>query len=1040
MAGYHIIMLSHYRRIQANLQLAAAGLRRIHYIVSHRNLAPAMLTVLKKSIIAVLMWFAGCGLLSAQSFDYGFKHLTTDEGLSHDYVHSITRDKQGFLWIGTINGLNRFDGLKFRIFLNKVNDSTSLAHNFVTTTVCDNDGYLWIGTGNGVSRYDPHTESFRQLRLPDSVDNNVGHVARATDGGIYVFHNHRLYRVNTGKLTVTLLKTFGPDSEVSPVFTAPHGNIWVIVKSALYLVDPRTLSVDYIMGIDAAHPTGWPGVMCVYTDPTAQAWVGTWEGGLFRYDEAGKQCIRVTLKLPFIISISADPNFAENHLLWTSAGYSGLMQYNIKTGGLIDMPKYAQQPWSHNGGRIHTFYRDTTNSILWIGTEFGVEKYDPNTEHFARKMLPSAGAVGQFPSVNAVIQDKTDTSGHTWWISSWVGGMYKWDRSTDSMTNYSHKLHSAEIFDLEQDNDGNIWIGEWRGIQIFNPRTNEWKLVDSFIRNDTVSTKMLQLYKDRRGNMWIAPNYDGLFKYDWAKKKFIRFELGGALPEPKRVWTTGIAEDKNGVMWFAGGLHTFYITPDDKVNVFKIKADPNIKSSAAYGIAIDKSDNIWVTANDKLINFNRDGEILKVYTDQNGLQGTSPRWMLSDPQGYLWIGTEMALHSFNPATGHFRYYKKEDGLFSNNITEPMKIQPNGDLFIGFHNAFSYTNVYKLNHHETQVPFIFTGIQIEDRNISPINVHSVTLDPGENTLNVDFAALDYSKPEKMQYLYWMEGTDKQWHTTTQRTLSFANLAGGNYILHLKVMGPNGIISKEELSLNVKVIPPFYKTWWFWLLVALGAGALLYTYYQMRQAQKIRLEKIRERIATDLHDDMGSTLSSIRIFSDVARSQLDGSHPQVVPILEKISNNASQLSDNMQDIIWTIKQDHDKLEDLVTRIREFGLKLCDAKDIAFKVHISDSFKTSRLNLEQRRNLYLIFKESLNNAIKYSNCTTIQLFITQQRRHLKMVIEDNGKGFSEASITKGNGLKNIRKRAQEINGSATIESVDGRGTRIDIMVELN
>ncbi|HEX6180927.1 MAG TPA: ATP-binding protein, partial [Chitinophagaceae bacterium] len=131
---------------------------------------------------------------------------------------------------------------------------------------------------------------------------------------------------------------------------------------------------------------------------------------------------------------------------------------------------------------------------------------------------------------------------------------------------------------------------------------------------------------------------------------------------------------------------------------------------------------------------------------------------------------------------------------------------------------------------------------------------------------------------------------------------------------------------------------------------------------------------------------------------------------------------------------------KLEDLVTRIREFGLKLCDAKDINFKVHISDSFKTSRLDLEQKRNLYLIFKECLNNAIKYSNCTIIQLFITQQRKHLKMVIEDNGKGFTEASIAKGNGLNNIRKRAQEINGQARIESADGKGTRIDVLIKLN
>lgn len=987
----------------------------------------------------MLMLLAGHTLFAQSSFDYGFKHLTTDNGLSHDYIHSITRDAQGFLWIGTMNGLNRFDGIQFRNFSNKPGDSTSLAHNFVTCTACDNDGYIWASTGNGICRYDPHTELFRQLKLPDKAENNLTQLTRTSDGKFYAFHNRGLYLVDTKNFTAKLLKKLPPGTDLARIFTGAHGTIWIINRGAMYLYDPKTNSLDYIDGNDAEHPSSKNSIMYVYVDPLDQTWVGTWENGLLRYDEQLKQCVLVTLKTSFIVSITADPNYAENHLLWMSAGYSGLMQYNVKTGNVIDMPKNVQQPWGHNGGRVHVFFRDTANGILWLGTEFGVETYDPGTEHFARKALPSNGAVGQFPSVNAVIRDKTDTTGHTWWISSWVGGFYKWDRSTNELTSYSHKLHTAEIFDLEQDNEGNIWIAEWRGVQVFNPRTNQWKLIDSFIRKDTVSSKVLRLFKDSRGNMWILPNHDGLFKYDAAAKKLKRFNIGAALAEPQRIWVAGIAEDKKGVIWLSGSFHTFFITPDEQVHEFKVKPQGLVKNNASFNIILDKLDNIWITDNGKLVNFTKNGDVIKVYTEANGLIGTSPRWMVMDQQGYLWIATEMALHRLDPATGHFRYYKKEDGLFSNNITEPMKLAENGDLFVGFHNAFSYTNTFKLNHRETKVPFIFTGIQVEDRKISPIGVKNITLEPGENTLNVDFVALDYSKPEKIQYLYRMEGADKQWHTTAQRSLSFTNLAGGNYTLHLKVMGPNGVVSKEELSLDVRVIPPFYRTWWFWLLIALGVGALVYTYYQIRQAQKARLEKIRERIATDLHDDMGSTLSSIRIFSDVARNQLAGTQPQIIPMLEKISNNASQLSDNMQDIIWTIKQDHDKLEDLVARIREFGLKLCDAKDIAFKVQISDSFKTSRLNLEQRRNLYLIFKESLNNAIKYSNCTIIQLFITQQRRHLKMVIEDNGRGFSPESITKGNGLKNIRKRAQEINGSVTIESQPGKGTRIDVLVNL-
>lgn len=998
-----------------------------------------MLTAVKNFLIAALAFFAGCTLAGAQSFDYGFRHLTTDNGLSHDNIHSITRDKQGFLWFGTMNGLNRFDGRHFRTFGNVANDTSSLINNFITTTVCDADGYLWIGTGNGICRYDPHTEKFRELKFRTRSEDNFANVVSTTDGRIFVSQDSAIYLLEPRSFSTRLVKKLGEAPRHIRLFTAPQGRLWVMSRNALYLYDPATSAFEYKMGIDNAHPGAIPGVMYVYNDPLNQTWVGTWDGGLFRYNEKAKQCEMVTTKLPFIICITADLNYAENNLLWMSAGYSGLLQYNVKTGQVIDMPKNVQQPWSHNGSRIHVFYRDTTNGILWIGSEFGIEKYDPNTEHFARKMLPATGVVGQFPAVNAVIPDKTDTSGKTWWISCWVGGLYKWNRSTDELTSYVHKLRTAEIFDLEQDNDGNIWIAEWRGVQIFNPRTNQWKLVDSFIRNDTVASKVLRLFKDSKGNMWLANNYEGLFKFDWQTKKMTRYRLGSVLAKPRNIWVSCIAEDKQGNIWLSGGVHTFFISPDDKIHEFKVKPHPVVKNNASFSLAFDKEDNLWMVDKDKLIMLTRTGEVIKVYTAQNGLAGTSLSYMFPDPQGHLWIATENGLHRLNPATGHFRYYKKEDGLFSNNIQEPIKMNPSGDLFVGFHNAFSYTNIYNLNHSIREVPFIFTGIHVEDRRISAIDVKKVTLHPGENTLNVDFAALDYSKPEKLQYVYWLEGGDKQWHTTNQRSLSFTNLSGGNYTLHLKVKGPNGIISQEELALAITVIPPFYRTWWFWSLVAMAIGALLYAFYQIRRGQRNRVEKIRERIATDLHDDMGSTLSSIRIFSDVARNQLSGTQPQVVPMLEKISNNASQLSDNMQDIIWTIKQDHDKLEDLVTRIREFGLKLCDAKDIAFKVHISDSFKTSRLNMEQKRNLYLIFKECLNNAIKYSNCTIIQLFITQQQKHLKMVIEDNGGGFSEDLITKGNGLKNIRKRAQEINGQTTIESVAGRGTRIDVLVRL-
>jgi signal transduction histidine kinase/ligand-binding sensor domain-containing protein len=1003
-----------------------------------------MLNVLLRFLFIFLNLVSCAEIIRAQSFDYGFKHLTTDNGLSHDLIHSIVKDKQGFMWFGTLNGLNRFDGFQFKVFKHQRNDTGSIPHNTIVDLACDTAGYLWISTMDGICRYNPFTERFQRIVIPDTRESKVCHLNIGVDGMVLVTMNGNLFQVDPKTLVVKLKKAFPPAFTNVKIYNPPGGRLWLLNRSALYLYDTVSQSQKHIMGHDSAHHNDKTAVMHVYTDPAGKTWIGTWDKGLYYYNESSGTCELFTNKTPFILAIAADVNYSENNLLWLSGGYSGLNVLNTQTMQVYDIPKNLQQSWSHNGGRIHAFYRDTTNGILWIGTEFGIQKYDPGTTHFARKVLPTTGVVGQFPSVGAVIRDKTDPSGKTWWVSSWVGGLYKWNRQTDEFTSYAHKLKTSELFDIEQDNEGNIWIAEYKGIQIFHPVTGQWKLVDSFIRNDSVSTKVLRLFKDSKGNMWFSQNYDGLFKYDYRSRAIKRVDLSSVLPKKEPIWVTGITCDSAGNVWVASAHHFFCVDSTGKVTKLSLKPykGQGLKNGIGFGIAADKQNSIWLTHGDKLIKVLKDGTVQKVYGQDHGIIANSLRTLAFDKQGLLWISTDNTLHRFNPESELFRYYQKEDGLFSNNIPEQITMADNGELFVGFNSAFSYTNTSKLLENVITVPFIFTYIQVEDKAVSAINTTHVTLQPNENTLIVEFAALDYSKPEKIQYVYWIEAnrSDTQWKFTSQRSLTFTNLTAGDYILHLKVKGPNGAISKEELTLTIKVLPHFYETWWFWSLIMLAIGAVLYSFYKIKEEQKSRLDKMRDRIATDLHDDMGSTLSSIRIFSDVVKRQVGEKQPQSAPLLDKISNNAAQLSENMQDIIWTIKQDNDKLEDLVTRIREFGLKLCDAKDIEFKVHISDSFRTSRLDLEQRRNLYLIFKECLNNAIKYSGCDIIQLFITQQGKHLKMVIQDNGKGFRENEIKKGNGLNNIIKRAKEIKGTASIESGNDKGTRIDVLIKLS
>jgi signal transduction histidine kinase len=401
------------------------------------------------------------------------------------------------------------------------------------------------------------------------------------------------------------------------------------------------------------------------------------------------------------------------------------------------------------------------------------------------------------------------------------------------------------------------------------------------------------------------------------------------------------------------------------------------------------------------------------------------------------MATDNKLHRLDPASGRFDYFDKSDGLFNNKIADGFYLSNDGELFLGFNGAINSIQTDKIAFNK-KPPVVFVSqlnVKGQLRNFDSNN--KITIRPGERSIVIEFSAMNFSQAKKNRFGFWLEGYDSTWRYTSERVLSLMNLEAGTHKLHVKASNNDGVWSVETVY-TIKVIPFFQHTIWFKILVVFLAGLIFLMILYHRKQQRKRLEKIRNRIATDLHDDMGSTLSSIRIFSDVAKKQIE-EKPETVQLLDRISNNATSLSENMQDIIWTIRSDNDTLEDLVSRMREFGLRVCDAKHIRFNITVSQSFKASKLSLEQRRNHYLIFKEALNNAVKYAECSQIDLILNLKSRFLKMELNDNGKGFDMEKIRRGNGLSNLEKRTKEIGGQITIKSQPGKGTCINLMVIL-
>ncbi len=1002
-----------------------------------------------RNIFLLLLSFLLFQKGQAQRFNFALEQFTTDNGLSHESVLSITKDKDGFLWIGTANGLNRFDGITFKVFLNNPDQPNTIPGNYIAGTTLDKKGYLWVATSNGLCRIDTRTLKIDRIDLKDTTDNfpryEVMYGEFDSKGIGWFMVNNYLYAVNqeTFKWKRYLLPATRFHANLAQVDSKDR--VWLCLGRAKYLFDPATEKFRYLMGFDWSHRNS--DILCgsVKEDGRGKVWMSTWAHGFYVWNESKQEFDKQESPNESLTNFEFDNDEQGQPFMWCGGGAYGLMTYDTSEKKFFQFKNDPRDKYTHNLGQTAFIFKDTSAGIVWIGTENGLEKYDRHAIRFHRYRIwqdKNEYENSQYFFTSGFVQDKTDVTGNTWWVSVWIGGLYKWNRNKlklDEDYVQTPGIKEAGVFTMLQAKDGMIWIGHGLGVQVLDPKQNKFirHYVD-FFPDQKARRSVTFISEDSKSNMWFS-TYQGLFS--WERKGDSVINWWKRIPSMRDIYPLNIREDAEGYIWFSSSKGVGRIDRiKHELTLFnnikrKNKKLPEDEIGALY---IDRSQNIWVSGVGYIAKLDKQGEVLGLYNNKSGFIASGVYAIAEDPQGFLWFATDNKLHRLNPSNGHFDVFDKNDGLFNNKIADGFYMSNQGELFIGFNGAINSINTGNIAFNKNAPTVFVSRVNIKGQLRTFDEDNRIIVQPGERNIVIEFSALNYSQSHKNRFGFRLEGYDSAWRYTNERILTLMNLEGGNHKLHVKASNNDGVWSDEKVY-TLKVIPSFQKTIWFRLLILAAAGLIFFMIYLYRKQQKKRLEKIRDRIATDLHDDMGSTLSSIRIFSDVAKKQIEEVKPETVPLLDRISNNATSLSENMQDIIWTIRSDNDTLEDLVSRMREFGLRVCDAKNIRFNTIVSQSFKASKLSLEQRRNLYLIFREVLNNAVKYAEATQIDLILNLKRRFLKMEIIDNGKGFDPDTVKRGNGLNNLEKRAKEINGQIDIRSAPGKGTAINLMVVL-
>jgi signal transduction histidine kinase/sugar lactone lactonase YvrE len=567
---------------------------------------------------------------------------------------------------------------------------------------------------------------------------------------------------------------------------------------------------------------------------------------------------------------------------------------------------------------------------------------------------------------------------------------------------------------------------------------------------------IVSLYGDSHGDLWIglhsgSTGKGGLARWQRSTQTFHVYKKTEGLTAS----TTPIAfcEDRRGNLWvgfYGNGLARYH---DGHFTVFGT-AD-GLPAGSIWSIFLDHEGRLWAaTTQGGLVRIDYpegDRPRFVAYTTADQLSSNQVQAITEDQRGRIYALTDKGVDRLDPKTGRVKRYTSADGLVESSHWGVAFRDRRGALWFGTLRGLSRL-VPKPDEPASPPPVRIAAIRVrgEPYPISELGesrLASLVLAPNENQVQIEFASLNFSVGEVLRYQYKLEGVDRDWsEITEQRTVNYATLAPGAYRFLVRCINWKGLVSRDPAEVDFRILPPIWERWWFEGLLSIFIASTVYTLYRYRLRRLLELERVRTRIAADLHDDIGSSLSGMAFLSEAVKQQIGDTHPEAFAMAGEVAAMARGLADSMSDVVWSIDPRRDDLHNLITRVRQFASRLFEAQGISFKFQVPPEPAKVKLAPEQRRHLFLIFKEAIHNIARHAHCASALLTIAVADHRLEVAVDDDGCGFSAipASLTphsdqQGNGLNNMKLRAANLGGQMSIDSAPGRGTHLRLTVPL-
>jgi len=970
------------------------------------------------------------------------RSYTTADGLAGDRVNNIVVDSRGFVWFCTPEGLSRFDG--YRIV--GIGVAEGLPHPVHALLETRSGAYL-VATAHGLSEFQTEgggsafatylpgnnqRENFVTALMQDSG----GRIWCGTDGGLFEMLNGNKFRRER------LTPLHGWDRvPVSDLLEDAGHKLWVAAATGIYVIG-KDGGVEHI-GTEDGLPDDW--VEALLRDKDGKVWAGTRSGlALMRDANNGGKCgVRQVyreiagVKRVNVGALAEGPDRA----IWAGAT-SGI--FRLLPGSGPNVLRILTRAQGLIDSQITALAPDRAGN-MWAGTEgAGVMKIQSGgfTTYREQDGLASDRVLSVLADRSAAVLAIT--------ISPATGKLYvnvfdgvKFRALVPEF--YGDHAYWGQNQILLQSRAGEWWAPTWAGLCRFPPvRTADLSRTPPQACY-APDTQVFRVFEDSKGRIWASGQSqrgDRLMRWDPATNAISSFDEVGHL------LVSAFAEDRDGVIWmgFWGGDLLRY----DGRQFIRFKAGDGVPGGTIFALLVDSGGRLWIGSSGGglgLVENPASPQLhVRAYNTASRLASSTIYCIVEDRAGRIYACTAKGVDRLDPKTGDIKHFSVADGLGHGELTSALR-DASGDLWFATKQGLSRLTP------TADRPPAMPSVRITDLRVGrdryPVSQVGETrirrgdLQPSQNQFHVEFVGFNDEPEESLRYKYELEGGDSDWQGPgREHQANYPGLGPGRYRFLVKAVNSQGQESAAPAEIDFAILPPVWRRWWFETLALASLAGLVFAAHRYRVAQAVQIERMRTSIATDLHDDIGASLSQIAILSEVARGDAHLGQSGPNERLERVAALARELVDSMSDIVWSIRVEPEGVDSLIRRMREFANDLLETQAIAFELRVPGLDTRIQLGLQARRQLLLIFKECLHNAARHSGCTAVEADLRVEDREMLLRVRDNGRGLHDSDPPRtngGTGIPSMRRRAESMGGRMQWTSGPEGGCTVEVRLPM-